>query len=131
VFTARYGLYIYVIYIKLAKPSGHYMYHLFNIQQFYVLPTQCIYVLCGSENKQRLFLYAAITDWFLQRRRSVFTARYGRYVHVMYIKPSKPSGHYMYHQCNINNSIFCPHSVFVCFVWISKQTAIISPYSIN
>jgi len=26
------------------KPSGHYMYHHFNIQQFYVLPTQCIYV---------------------------------------------------------------------------------------
>jgi len=28
------------------KPSGHYMYHQFNIQQFYVLPTQCIYVFC-------------------------------------------------------------------------------------
>jgi hypothetical protein len=25
------------------QPSGHYM---FNIQQFYVLPTQCIYVFC-------------------------------------------------------------------------------------
>jgi hypothetical protein len=29
------------------------------------------------------------------------------------------------------NSKFCPHSVFVCFVWISEQTAIISLYSIN
>ena len=27
-------------------PSGYYMYHQFNIQQFYVLPPQCIYVLC-------------------------------------------------------------------------------------
>ena len=27
-----------------SKPSGHYMYHPFNIQQFYVLPTQCINV---------------------------------------------------------------------------------------
>ena len=26
--------------------SGHYMYCQFNIQQFYVLPTQCIYVFC-------------------------------------------------------------------------------------
>jgi len=26
--------------------SGHYMYHQFNIQTFYVLPTQCIYVFC-------------------------------------------------------------------------------------
>ena len=26
--------------------SGHYMYRQFNIQQLYVLPTQCIYVFC-------------------------------------------------------------------------------------
>ena len=30
-----------------------------------------------------------------------------------------------------NNSTFCPHSVFMCFVWVSEQTAIISLYSIN
>jgi hypothetical protein len=29
------------------------------------------------------------------------------------------------------HSTFCPHSVFMCFVWISEQTAIISLYSIN
>ena len=29
------------------------------------------------------------------------------------------------------NSTFCPHSAFVCFVWIWEQTAIISLYSIN
>ena len=28
-------------------------------------------------------------------------------------------------------STFCPHSAFMCFVWISEQTAIISLYSIN
>jgi hypothetical protein len=28
------------------SPSGHYMYHQFNIHKFYVLPTQCIYVFC-------------------------------------------------------------------------------------
>ena len=31
-------------------------------QQFYVLPTQYIF-LCGSQNKQRLFPYTALTDW--------------------------------------------------------------------
>jgi hypothetical protein len=36
------------------------MYRQFNIQQFYVLPEQCICVLCGSENKQRLFPYTAL-----------------------------------------------------------------------
>jgi len=45
------------------KPSGHYVYRQFNIRQFYVVPTQCI--LCGSDNKQRLFPYTALTDWFL------------------------------------------------------------------
>ena len=29
------------------------------------------------------------------------------------------------------NSTFCPHNVFICFVWISEQTAIISLYNIN
>ena len=29
------------------------------------------------------------------------------------------------------NSTFCPQSAFMCFVWISEQTAIISLYSIN
>jgi len=28
------------------KPSGHYIYRQFNIQQLYVLPTQCIYMFC-------------------------------------------------------------------------------------
>ena len=33
---------------------------------FYVLPTHCIYVvLCGSQNKQRLFHCTALTDRFL------------------------------------------------------------------
>ena len=32
---------------------------------------------------------------------------------------------------NIHKFYFCPHSVFLCFVWISEQTAIISPRSIN
>jgi hypothetical protein len=30
-----------------------------------------------------------------------------------------------------SNSTFCPHSVFMCFVWISEQTMIVSLYNIN
>jgi hypothetical protein len=33
-------------YIHPLKINGQYIYHLFNTQQFYVLPTQCIYVFC-------------------------------------------------------------------------------------
>jgi hypothetical protein len=68
VFTARYGLNLRVMYINPSKPSGHYMYHQFNIQQFYVLPhTVCLCVLCGSQNKKRLFPYTDLTDWFYNR----------------------------------------------------------------
>jgi hypothetical protein len=35
------------------------------------------------------------------------------------------------HCVTFSNSTFCPHSVFMCFVWIWEQTAIISLYSIN
>jgi hypothetical protein len=47
--------------------------------------------------------------------------------------PLKPSGYCTYLQPGLTftNSTFCPHSVFMCFVWISEQTAIISLYSIN
>jgi len=49
------------------------------------------------------------------------------------------SGHYMYRtvvtictaSLTFSNSTFCPHTVFMCFVWISEQTAIISLYNIN
>ena len=46
----------------------------------------------------------------------------------------RPSGYceYMYRQVlTFSNSTFYPHSVFMCFAWISEQTAIISLYSIN
>jgi hypothetical protein len=46
----------------------------------------------------------------------VFTARYELYI---------PPG------LTFTNSAFCSHSVFMCFVWISEQTAIISLHSIN
>ena len=51
------------------------------------------------------------------------------------LKPLNTSGNYMYRQWSLyvtfSNSTFCPRSVFVCFVWIWEQTAIISLYSIN
>ena len=56
--TAQWSLYV--------PHSGYYMYRQFNIQQFHVLPTQLyLCVLCGSQNKQRLFPYTTLTDWFL------------------------------------------------------------------
>jgi hypothetical protein len=42
--------------------QGPVMYRQLNIQQLYVL---YLCVLCGSENKQRLFPYTALNDFFL------------------------------------------------------------------
>jgi hypothetical protein len=37
-----------------------------TLKKPYVLPyTVCLCVLCGSENKQRLFPYTALTDWIV------------------------------------------------------------------
>jgi DNA-directed RNA polymerase subunit RPC12/RpoP len=68
-------------------------------------------VLCWSQNKQRLFPYTALTDWF-DNRDGVCLLRGTDWV-------------FKY------NSTFCTHSVFMCFVWISEQTVIISLYSIT
>ena len=38
----------------------------FRKKELYVLPhTVYLCVLCGSENKQRLFPYTTLTDWFV------------------------------------------------------------------
>jgi len=39
--------------LHCSKPSGHYMYRQFNIQQFYVLPTQCICEFCVDLRRYR------------------------------------------------------------------------------
>ena len=72
--TAQWSLYV--------PHSGHYMYHQFNIQQFYVLPTQLyLCVLCGSQNKQPLFPYTTLTGFYNRDR--VFTARYGLNLYII------------------------------------------------
>ena len=62
--------------IKLLKPKTYIMYTSFNIQKFCVLPTLYLSVLRGSQNKERLFLYTALTCRFLKPKHIVFTARY-------------------------------------------------------
>ena len=88
------------------------MYHQFNIQQLYVLPTHCIYVFCVDLRTN--------SDYFpIQRKLAGFYNREG----VCLLRGAD--------WVFVYNSTFCPHSVFMCFVWISEQKAIISLYSIN
>ena len=53
------------------------MYHQFNIQQFYVLPTQCNYVFCVDlrTNSHYFPIQHYLTGFYNQDE--VFTARYG------------------------------------------------------
>jgi hypothetical protein len=58
-------------------------------------------VLCGSENKQRLFPYTASTDWFVYQL----------------FNPLKPNGHYICHQFNTHKLYVLPtQCIFVFFV---------------
>jgi hypothetical protein len=94
-----------VLGLHLLKPSGHYMY-------------RTMVTICTA---QWYYMYRTVV--------TLCTAQWSLYV----------PHHYMYRtvvticttKFNIHNSTFCPRSVFMCFVWISEQTAIISLYSIN
>jgi hypothetical protein len=58
---------------------------------------------------------------------------WGVFVEVwrMVLNPSNVSVVLCTARFKFKNSTFCPHTVFMCFVWIWEQTAIISLYSIN
>jgi hypothetical protein len=79
------------------KPSGRYIHQVWYSKILRSAHTVYLCVLCVSENKQRLFHCTALTDWFYNRDGV----------------------------CLLRGT-FCPHSVFMCFVWIWEQTAIIS-----
>ena len=65
-FTARHGLDLNVIYINPSKPTGHYMYRQFNIQQFYIPPTQCVYVFCVDlRTNSDYFPITYNSNWFV------------------------------------------------------------------
>ena len=82
----------------------------FNIHKFHVLPhTVYLCVLCRSKNKQRLFPYTALTNWFYNRDR-VCLLRGTDWVFIY-------------------NSTFCPHSLFMCFLCGSENKQRLFPYT--
>jgi hypothetical protein len=62
---------------NLLKPSGYLTYNqVWHLKILRFARRVYLYVLYGSQDKTRLFYYAALTDWFYNRD-GVFTARYG------------------------------------------------------
>jgi len=90
----------------------------FNTHKFYVLPTQCIYVFVGIW-KQTAIISLYSINWlvFITETECVYCAVRTGYLYTASLTFSNPT--------------FCPHRVFMCFVWIWEQTAIISLYNIN
>jgi hypothetical protein len=72
--------------------------HVKHLQIVRSAHTVYLCVLRESESKQRLFPYTALTDWFYNRE-GVCLLRGTEWIFIY-------------------NSTFCPHSVFVCSVWI-------------
>jgi len=95
-----------------APHSSYYVCHQFSIHKFYDLPTQCIYVFCVDLRTNSD--YFPIQHWLtgFYNRDGVCLLRGTDWVFIY-------------------NSTFRPHSVFMCFVWIWEQTAIIPQYGIN
>ena len=84
------------------------MYHQFNIQQFYVLSTQCIYVFCVDLRTNRD--YFPIEYWLVFITETVYNARYG-----LNFNPLKPGGYYMYHKFNIQQFYVLPTQCIYVF----------------
>ena len=62
-----------VFFFVILKTSGYSKYHQ-AYRQTILRSAHTVYlcVLCGSENKQRLFPYTTLTAWFLYSRRRVY-----------------------------------------------------------
>ena len=70
-------LYCFVVrFVIVLKRSGHYMYHQFNIQQLYVLPTQCISVFFLWILEQTAIISLYSINWlvFVTETESVYCA---------------------------------------------------------
>ena len=105
--TAQWSLYV--------PHSGHYIY-------------RTVITICTAQWS----LYVPHSGHYMYRPVvTIFTAQWSLHVPT--------NGHYIYRtvvtvyttSLTFNNSTSFPHTVFICFLWISEQTAIISLYNIN
>ena len=107
-----------IFHTNASKSIGNFTYRQFNIQQFYVLSTQ-VFMCFVWIWKQTAIISLYNINWqvFITETECVYCA--------------VRTGSLYAASLTFSNSTFCPHSVFMCFVWIWEQTAIISLYSIN
>jgi len=101
----------------------------FTYSTFYPHSVFVCFVWIG-EQTAIISLYCINCLVFITETVCVYCEVRTEYLYIIQV-PLKPSGNQKYPQLTFTYSTFCPHSVFMCFVWIWEQTAIISIYSIN
>jgi hypothetical protein len=88
----------------------------FNIQQFYVLPTQCINVFCVDlRTNSDYFPIQHLTAWFYNRDLTLQSP-------VITICTTS---------LIFNNPTFCPHRVFIYVEWVTERVALGGLCNIN
>jgi hypothetical protein len=70
----------------------------------------------GSKQQRRAVHFTTPLLLFVKSKFDLLKAQW-----LLYVPPG----------VTLRNSTFCPHSVFMCFVWTSEQTANISLYNTN
>ena len=100
-----------------------------------------VYLLSLSLTEKWLLSFIKINQWVIFGEiNSVFANHKKRINKLVFRRQSaefvclnvlKPTGHVMHQQFNIQQLYALPHTVFMCFVFISEQTATCATYSIN
>jgi hypothetical protein len=110
----RWSLFLFsVAYIAVSSTTN-------SLSQTLLKLYSCFRVLNGRS------IYRALRPWLADQAETMQGCKSG------VINPLKPRGYFCVPPgLTFTNSAFCPHSVFMCFVWISEKTAIIFLYSIN
>jgi len=95
-------------------------------------------ILFKSKSRSSLFVQLKSSGHYMHRLWSLYVPHSSHYMYRTAVTICTACGHCMYRlrslctaSLTFSNSAFCPHTVFMCFVWISEQTAIISLYSVN
>jgi len=91
----------------------------FNISQI-LRSAHTVYlcILCGSQNKQRLFPYTALTGWFVSETETVYFAVRTGSVYVI-----------LYQQVKHSTILRSAHTVYLCVLCGSENKQLLFPHT--
>jgi len=103
------------------NPTGHVMHQQFNIQQLYVLPTIFMCFEFISEQTANCATYSIKWLVFITQLKSAYRAvRTASLNKAVCAASSKPTGHVMHHQFNIQQLYALP-TLYLCVLYLSEN----------